>query len=323
MHSKGQTALLLLIAILLLTSCTTQRRPLADQPPLPGEQADSLLAGYDLSRVLQRVKVLTSPKLQGRAAGSAAEDKAGDYLIEELQRIGIAPWQSEGMDGYRQRFSVRGRRQTAENILAYLPGQNGDSLLVVSAHYDHLGIRNGSYYPGADDNAVGVAVLLEIAECLAQSGIKPERTVLFALLTAEENGLLGSTALANKLRRDGQADKAVVLNLDMLGGIGGNSLDIWVERSRPDGQLIASVARQEVEATGLTSTRLQRRFAVVDSLPFAKRGMPSVTLSWDLTRANHPYRHTPNDTYANLRSDLVERGSRACLRVSLALANLR
>ncbi len=320
---RKKQVVLLLLAALLFSACAAQRRPTEQQTPLTGDRVESLLAAYDLSRLLQRVEVLTSPKLQGRAAGSDAENNAGDYLIEELQHIGLAPWQSNGMDGYRQSFRVRGKRQTAENILAYLPGQSRDSLLVVSAHYDHLGIRNGSYYPGADDNAVGVAVLLEIAECLAQSGIKPERTVLFALLTAEENGLLGSTALANKLRRDGQADKTVVLNLDMLGGIGGNSLDVWTERSRPDGQLIASIARQEIEAAGVTATRLQRRFAVVDSLPFARRGMPSITLSWDLTRANHPYRHTPNDTYANLRRDLIERGSRACLRVTLALANRR
>lgn len=323
MCSKRRVVLLLLTAALLITACAAERRPIPEQPPLVNQQVDSLLAGYNQSRLLQRVEVLTSPKLQGRAAGSAAEDTAGDYLIEELKGIGLAPWPSDGLDGYRQSLRVRGRRQPAENILAYLPGQSSDSLLVISAHYDHLGIRNGSYYPGADDNAVGVAVLLEIAECLVQSGIKPQRTVLFALLTAEENGLLGSTALANKLRRDGRADKAVVLNLDMLGGIGGNSLDVWTERSKPDGRLIASVAKQEIEASGLTATRLQRRFAVVDSLPFARRGMPSITLSWDLTRANHPYRHTPNDTYANLRRDLIERGSRACLRVALALANLR
>lgn len=315
--------LLLLLAALLLTACAAQRRPAEQQTPLAEAQAATLLAGYDLNRLLGHVEVLTGPKLQGRAAGTAAEDSAGDYLIKELQRIGLAPWQSGSIDSYRQSFRIRGHRQAAENILAYLPGQRNDRLLVIAAHYDHLGIRNGSYYPGADDNAVGVAVLLEIAETLVKSGTKPERSVLFALLTAEENGLLGSTALANKLRRDGLADQAVVLNLDMLGGIGGDSLDVWAERSRPGGELIASLARREIEAAGVTATRLQRRFAVVDSLPFARRGMPSITLSWDLTRANHPYRHTPNDTYANLRRDLIERGSRACLRVALALANLR
>lgn len=312
----------LLVLALLLSACAPQRRPAEQWTPLADDQVKAMLAGYDLNRLLKRVQVLTSPKLQGRAAASSAEDQAGDYLVEELQRIGLGPWQADEMEGYRQSFRIRGRRQSAENIIAYLPGQSDDSLLVIAAHYDHLGIKDGSLYPGADDNAVGVATLLETADCLVQSGIEPTRSVLFAFLTAEENGLLGSAALANRLRRDGQAANTVVLNLDMLGGIGGDTLDVWVEKSRPSGQLIASIAEREIAAAGVAVNRLQRRFAVVDSRSFARRGMPSITVSWDLTRANHPYRHSPNDTYANLRADLIERGSQGCLRVALALANL-
>jgi hypothetical protein len=304
------------------TSCAPQRRPIPGQPPLAADVADAVLAHFELERLMARVEQLTAPRFQGRDAGTAGEDLAGDYLVGELQAIGLQPWVAGGLDKFRQSFSVRGRKQPGENIVAHLPGQSGNSLLVVSAHYDHLGIQNGVYYPGADDNAVGVATLLEVAECLSSSSLTPERTVLFALLSGEEKGLVGAANLARWLQRQGYAQDSVVLNLDMLGGIGGNSLDIWLEKSRPSGQLLATVAQQEIEAAGITARRIRRRFGPVDSAPFAKRGMPSITLSWDLERANHPYRHTPNDTYANLRHELVEQASRGAIRVALALSNL-
>lgn len=303
-------------------SCATRRRPLPEWSPVANEVVDAVLASFDLDRLMARVERLTSPEFQGRAAGTAGEDLAGGYLIAELQHIGLRQWTAGGLDEFRQSFPVKRRRQSAENIIAHLPGKSEDSLLVVCAHYDHLGIKNGVYYPGADDNAVGVATLLEAAECMVNSKLAPERTVLFALLAGEENGLLGGASLARWLQRHGYAKNTLVLNLDMLGGIGGNSLDIWLEKSRPSGQLIATIAEQEIEAAGITQRRITRRFGPVDSAPFARRGMPSITLSWDLERANHPYRHSPNDTYANLRPDLIDQASRGCIRVALALSSL-
>lgn len=310
-----------LCLILLLPSCSARVTPPEQWAPLAQNDIDKLFKGYSLQNLMGHVQGLSAPELQGRAASSNGEDLAGDYLIGQLKNIGLQPWQAGGFSDYRQSFRIKGLVQPAENILAALPGTTPNSLLVLSAHYDHLGIQNGSYYPGADDNAVGVAIVLETARCFVQNGIHPIRTVLFALLSGEEDGLNGSAALASLLDREGFSPDAVVLNLDMMGGIGGNSLDVWMERSRPNGQTVASIAQQEIIANGIGSDMLKRRFGPVDSESFARRGMPSITLSWDMAKENHPYRHSPNDTYGNLRSDLIEHGSRATMRVALALAN--
>lgn len=314
--------LLFLCLLLLLPSCSARVTPPEQQwAPLAQDDVDKLSKGYNLQYLMGHAQRLTAPELQGRAASSNGEDLAGDYLIGQLKNIGLQPWQAGGFSDFRQSFRIQGLGQPAENILAALPGATPDSLLVLSAHYDHLGIQGGSLYPGADDNAVGVATVLETARCFVQNGIRANRTILIALLSGEEDGLHGSAALAGLLDREGFSTDTVVLNLDMMGGIGGNSLDVWMERSRPNGHKIADIARQEIIANGVGSDMLKRRFGPVDSESFARQGMPSITLSWDMAKENHPYRHSPNDTYDNLRSDLIEHGSRATMRVALALAN--
>jgi hypothetical protein len=313
---------LVIILLFTLSACSARVAP-KQWEPLADADVNRLLTGYDAAGLLNHVQQLTAPELQGRAAASGGEELAGDYLISQLHNGGIMPWQAGGMTDYRQSFRIKGLTQTAENILAAIPGSDPDKLLVLAAHYDHLGIQSGTYYPGADDNAVGVATVLETARCFQQNGVKPLRTVLVALLSGEEDGLYGSAALAELLDRSGFADNTIVLNLDMMGGVGGNSLDVWVERSRPSGQAIANVAEQEIKASGIAADRLKRRFGPVDSQSFARRGMPSLTLSWDMAKENHPYRHSPNDTFENLRSDLIELGSKATMRVALALANYR
>lgn len=322
--TSANTALALLIGCSLwLSGCAARMAPSVPPQKSSAEQSQQLAAGYDLDRLWQRVVELTSPALQGRAAGSSGEDLAADYLVQELRALQLAPWPDASQADYRQSFRIPRRAQVAENLLAAIPGSSQQSWLVVCAHYDHLGMRKGTLYPGADDNAVGVAALLEIVSCLSQSGLQPARSVLVALLSGEETGLQGSVALARALQRAGLTSDTIVLNLDMLGGVGGDSLDVWLEPSRPSGQAIAEIALGEIRASGVTAELIRRRFAPVDSRSFARRGLPSLTLSWDLAKRHHPYRHTPEDTPDHLRLDLIEQASRAALRVAWALANYR
>lgn len=108
---------------------------------------------------------------------------------------------------------------TTENVLGYLAGKDPGSCIIIGAHYDHLGIRNGKIFNGASDNASGVAAMLEIAETLAEMqsrGKHPEKSVLFIVYTGEEKGMLGSEYYVDHpvIPHD-QTD--YVVNLDMLG----------------------------------------------------------------------------------------------------------
>ncbi|MCW3804449.1 M28 family metallopeptidase [Plebeiibacterium marinum] len=102
------------------------------------------------------------------------------------------------------------------NILAQIKGTKGDSTIIISAHYDHIGIRYGKINPGANDNASGVAALLEIAKQLSQSQTRPKHNILFAFFSAEESGLLGSRYFVSNPPHP--LNKTIAnINLDMIG----------------------------------------------------------------------------------------------------------
>lgn len=114
-----------------------------------------------------------------------------------------------GLDGYRT------RSHETYNVVAQVPGTSSELAPVLfSAHFDHLGLQDGTYFPGADDNASGVAVLLELARKIATRPIR--RTVHFAFFTGEEHGLLGSQAFA-KANRETLGAYAALVNIDAIG----------------------------------------------------------------------------------------------------------
>lgn len=103
----------------------------------------------------------------------------------------------------------------ARNVLGMIEGENRDEIVVVGAHYDHLGMHNGRIWNGADDNASGVVAVMSIARAFKASGVKPKRTIVFACWDGEERGLLGSKYFASTI--DSPSKYVAYLNFDMIG----------------------------------------------------------------------------------------------------------
>ena len=155
----------------------------------------------DRARLMAVVTRLASEEFQGRSAGSPGGIKARQWIVEQFERIGLRPL---GANGFLQPFAFVSRDRSAAgqpvqmsrdgaNILGLEPGTTvGGTCIVVSAHYDHLGVRDGAIYYGADDNASGVAVLLEVARWFATH--PPRHRLLFAAFDAEEQNLEGARA---------------------------------------------------------------------------------------------------------------------------------
>lgn len=164
--------------------------------------------------MLARIVDLTAPGMDGRGAGSEGGAKARAYIEAALAKTSLAP---AGVERYAQPFTATtkaGTRVSGVNLLARCPGRRADApTIVVSAHYDHLGVRDGKVYPGADDNASGVALLLHLAErCAAQPFTHP---LLLAFFDAEELGLQGAKAFVQAPTVP--LDRiAVNLNFDMV-----------------------------------------------------------------------------------------------------------
>jgi len=159
-------------------------------------QATAVSSGVptlDRAGLLGDVRALAADSMEGRRTGTPGGAKARAYVTAALTRAGLRPFDG----GYARGFAfATGRDSTrveGANVVGYLEGsEHGDRFIVVSAHYDHLGVQNGQVYNGADDNASGTAALIAIAEYFAAH--RPRHSMIFAAMDAEESGLRGAQA---------------------------------------------------------------------------------------------------------------------------------
>lgn len=197
------TVVLTLVAAFFLGTCRDAELQRQTQAPPP----------LDTASLFADVAFLAHDSLAGRATGSEGNRAARDWIAARFEALGLGRF----ADGFAAPFSFSGRDGggvDGVNVVGYVPGSGGDSLyIVVTAHFDHLGVRNGQVYNGADDNASGTAALLALARSFAAS--PPTHPMVFAALDAEEMGLQGARAfVSNPPVPLGRI--ALNVNLDMI-----------------------------------------------------------------------------------------------------------
>lgn len=169
--------------------------------------------------------IVASDDMQGRETGSEGQKKAGKYLIEQYKKNGIAP--PKGADNYFQHVPAAFMNSKynedlpdSENILAFIEGtEKPNEIVVISAHYDHVGIKNGEVYNGADDDGSGTVALLEIAQAFQKAkkeGFGSKRSILILHVTGEEHGLHGSRYYSENPIFP-LANTVADVNIDMIG----------------------------------------------------------------------------------------------------------
>jgi Zn-dependent M28 family amino/carboxypeptidase len=152
----------------------------------------------DVNSLMATVRTLASAEFEGRRSGTPGGSRARQWTIERFKAIGLEMLNSD-----------------AGNVVGVCKGSaKAREVLIVSAHYDHLGIRNGAVYFGADDNASGVAVMLAIAEHCRREPFKHD--TIFAAFDAEEQGLQGSKAFVANPPIAKEHRLALNINLDMV-----------------------------------------------------------------------------------------------------------
>ena len=142
------------------------------------------------AQLLRDDQMLSADDMAGRGIGTTGGIKAREYIAAQFKSADIRPFNNQ----YFQPFEVTaksGAKINGANVVGYIEGAKyKDKYIVISAHYDHLGTRNGEIYNGADDDASGVAALFAIAEYLKKN--KPAHSIIFAAFDGEESGFLGS-----------------------------------------------------------------------------------------------------------------------------------
>lgn len=172
-----------------------------------------------------KLYIVASDEMEGRDTGSEGQKKAGKYLIDQYEKSGISF--PKGAKNYYQPVPaayLNAKRNEnlpdSENIWAYIEGsEKPNEVLVISAHYDHVGVKNGEIYNGADDDGSGTVAILQIAQAFQKAkneGHGPKRSILFLHVTGEEHGLHGSRFYSeNPLFPI--ANTIADINIDMIG----------------------------------------------------------------------------------------------------------
>jgi acetylornithine deacetylase/succinyl-diaminopimelate desuccinylase-like protein len=158
-------------------------------------QGTQPVPALDSARLIADLSALAADSMEGRRIATPGGARARAYLLRAFTRIGLAPVR----DSFPAPFvaKTRAAELIGVNLVGMIRGtKHADRYLVVSAHYDHLGVRNGVIYNGADDNASGTAAVLAMAQWFKSH--PPENSIIFALFDGEETGLLGAKAFLEK-----------------------------------------------------------------------------------------------------------------------------
>jgi hypothetical protein len=248
--------------------------------------------------LLERVRVLASPELDGRGNGTPAARSAADSIDVWFASAGLVapPGGETRFRTFRLEDADHAGREGV-NVLGWLPGV-GDlagEVVVIGAHYDHLGPhydadgRRDGYHPGAEDNASGVSVLIEIAGRRAASAESPRRSLLVVAFAGEEIGLQGSRALLREWPA-GVGRPVAMLNLDSVGRLRDERLYVGGLGSSPRWRgLIETVNRTR----GLTLELSQGGWDASDHVAFNAEGVPVLFFF----TGPHPQYHSRDDRW--------------------------
>ena len=267
----------------------------------------------------QTVAYLASQELGGRYPGTAGDSLASAYIVDQLRSLKLKPIiKAKKEKGFYQDFNFTKKEQeiTTHNILAVLPGKDKqlrNEYIVVGSHYDHLGMGgegSGSrrpdtlaVHPGADDNASGDAVVLQLAKHFKQVG--SPRSIIFAFFGAEEQGLIGSKQFlewmkkADAKRINLPADRksiVAMVNLDMVGRMRDSAMSV---SGTGTSSAFKTIVEQVAEQAKLNVSCTPDGYGPSDHASFVAAEIPVLFL----TTGGHMEYHTPDDLPPTLNYD--------------------
>jgi Zn-dependent M28 family amino/carboxypeptidase len=261
------------------------------------------------SQITEDITTLSSTEFQGRKTDSEGARLTQEYLITRFTEMGLQPWQPN----FAVPFSFQHQFSTVSgvNIIATIAAKNSSNRWrVITAHYDHLGQTANKMYPGADDNASGIAGMMAIAAQWQENPPLDDVNLMIVATDAEEPGLYGSYELVTLLQQYPQMDIELSVNLDMIGHPDRRRA-IYMEgqKNLSNFESIKPLLMQQTQLcirthpTNLLSGRMKKSdwLRASDHYPFHKAGY-----SWVYFGVPpHAQYHTADDTIATLDIDFI------------------
>ncbi|MBO6522288.1 MAG: M28 family peptidase [Balneolaceae bacterium] len=269
----------------------------------------------DTDQLIEDIRILSSDEMQGRLVGTEGNAMARAYIINRFEGMGLPAFR----ESYAHEFSIErnnGDLVEGTNVIGIVEGKS-DSMIVITAHYDHLGVRDSLIFNGADDNASGTSGLLAMADYFTQ--ITPNHTLVFAALDAEEGGLNGARAFV----RDSSLMEKVVLNInmDMISQNDKNELYAVGTYHYPElkpiletidtGELSLLFGHDRPEDGNQDWTFSS------DHGPFHQIGIPFIYFGVE----DHEHYHRPTDTFETVPQDFYKKSVQLILNAVFALDN--
>ena len=302
------------------------------------DQAAKYAATITAKDLSKHLFIYASDEFEGRNTGEPGQKKAVAYLKNFYVREGIAS--AIGGDDYFQEVPAawlnknarRGKLKASENVVAFIKGtEKPDEIVVISAHLDHEGIKDGEIYNGADDDGSGTVALLEIAQAFkeaSKAGKGPKRSILILHVTGEEKGLLGSKYYTENPLFP-LANTVCDLNIDMVGRID--------DRHKEDPNYVYLIGSDKLSTelhnlseemnTKYTNITLDykyndendpnRFYYRSDHYNFAKHNVP-IIFYFNGTHADY---HKPTDTPDKINYELLENRTRLVFHTAWEVAN--
>ena len=318
-----------LVASLVMFSCASNNLS------YEGKAFKKAYASIKADELKKNLMVIASDEMQGRDTGSEGQKAAGKYMINFYKNLGIS--YPKALGSYYQIVpkealkTRRGDLPESENILAFIEGtEKPEEIIVVSAHYDHVGTKDGVVYNGADDDGSGTVAVMEIAEAFQEAkkaGKGPKRSILFLHVTGEEHGLLGSKYYSDNPVFD-MKNTVVDLNIDMIGRSDKENEGkdyVYVIGS----EMLSSQLKVINEAANKITHNLelnykyddpndtQRLYYRSDHYNFAKHGVP-VAFFFDGIHADY---HQPTDDPEKIDYPLLQKRAQLVFATAWELAN--
>ena len=302
------------------------------------KKTESTIVKYAHSITADELKeylyVFAGDDFEGRDTGEPGQKKAAEYLKNEYNKMGIPS--PLGGDDYFQEIPssyFRGGIKASENVLAYIEGtQKPEEIVVISAHYDHVGIdKNGDIYNGADDDGSGTVSILEIAEAFKEAkenGDGPKRSILFLHVTGEEKGLYGSRFYTENPVFPLE-NTVTNLNIDMIGRIDDSHKDnsnyvyligsdrLSTELHNISEEVNPKYTKLDLDYTYNAKNDPNRFYFRSDHYNFAKHNIP-IIFYFNGVHADY---HKPTDTAEKIEYDLMAKRAQLVFYTAWEVAN--
>ena len=271
--------------------------------------------------MLETVKYLSGAAFMGRGIGTPELDRAAAFIAARFEAVGLLPGGSANGSWF-QEWTDPESKARMRNVVGILPGRNAEltrESVVIGAHYDHLGTKGvtkenaGKEHPGADDNASGVAVLLELASRLPLVA-NMERTVVFVAFTGEEQGRKGSRYFVQNEKQNHVAKAIAMINLDTVGRLGKGKLIVLGTGTAKEW---SAIFQETAKSLKIEVAEMAQELDSSDQKSFQEAGVPAV----QLFTGPHADYHRPTDTADKIDGKGLVKIATVARAVAFTLAN--